>query len=255
MTVEALSLWSLGALLGLRHALEPDHLVAVSTLIAGRAGPRSALHVGAAWGLGHTLALLAVASALALARGRMSPALAAGFELGVGVMLIVLGVQSLRRAHGADDGVVAGAAGVAGAPDADAPRPPPRTSWPPARRALLVGTAHGLAGSGALTALIAAQFPSLVGRIGYVAVFGVGSMIGMAGLSGLAGVPLGRAGRRPALRRALGLAGGAVAIALGLVWVVRGRRGRCWRKLAPARLALTPDPVPSDLKPPPCLRG
>jgi len=223
VTVEALSLWSLGALLGLRHALEPDHLVAVSTLIAGRAGPRSALHVGAAWGLGHTLALLAVASALALARGHMSPALAAGFELGVGVMLIFLGVQSLRRAHGGG-GDEAAAAGLQAAP-ADGPRRRARASWPPARRALLVGIAHGLAGSGALTALIAAQFPSLVGRIGYVALFGVGSMIGMAGLSGLAGVPLGRAGRRPALRRALGLAGGAMAVALGLLWVVREARG------------------------------
>ncbi|HET6148386.1 MAG TPA: high frequency lysogenization protein HflD [Polyangia bacterium] len=216
MTIEALSLWSLGALLGLRHALEPDHLVALSTLFAGRSGPRSALGVGAAWGVGHTLALLAVASVLALARGRMSPALAAGFELGVGVMLILLGVQSLRRARGAGD-----------ADGGDHVHPTaglPRASWPPARRALLVGIAHGLAGSGALTALIAAQFPSLAGRIGYVAVFGVGSMIGMAALSGLAGVPLGRAGRRPALRRALGLLGGALAIALGLVWVVREAR-------------------------------
>jgi hypothetical protein len=230
MTVEALSLWSLGALLGLRHALEPDHLIAVSTLVAGRAGARSALGVGAAWGLGHTLALLAVASALALARRQLSPSLAAGFELGVGVMLIVLGAQSLRRARpGADRGQagplarLTAASGPPLSPAAARARPSSAV-WRPARRALLVGIVHGLAGSGAITALIAAQFPSLAGRISYVALFGAGSLVGMAGLSGLAGVPLGHAAGRPRLGRVLGVTGGVVAIAIGVVWVVRQGR-------------------------------
>jgi hypothetical protein len=226
MTVEIVSLWSLGALFGLRHAFEPDHLAAVTTLVTGRSSPRAALGIGAAWGLGHTLALLAVASVLAVARRSLSPTLAVVFELGVGLMLILLGVLSMRRA--AADRQVDDAASPS------APASPPRAGgrqrrfsgagWTSARRSLLVGLVHGAAGSGAITALIAAQFPSVAGRIAYVAVFGLGSMIGMAGLSGLAGVPLGRANLRPTLRRALGLTGGAVAIAIGIVWVVRETR-------------------------------
>jgi hypothetical protein len=210
MNLEAVSLWSLGALFGLRHALEPDHLAALAALITQRPGVRPAVGAGVAWGLGHTLALLAVASALALLRARLSPVVVTAFEVGVGLMLILLGVQALQRTFTS--------------------RPPPpqhrheSADWATARRSLLVGIAHGLAGSGAVTALIAAQFPSVAGRIGYVAVFGVGSMIGMATLSGLAGVPLARAIRRPALAKALGAAGGALAIVVGVVWLIRELR-------------------------------
>jgi hypothetical protein len=226
VTIEALSIWSLGALFGLRHALDPDHLVAVSTLVAGRSSPRAALAVGVAWGLGHTLALLTVASVLALARGGLSPRLAQGFELGVGIMLVVLGVQSLRRAR--PGGPIGAHVDHANHPDHAARAH--RHTWTSARRSLLVGIAHGLAGSGALTALIAAEFPSVAGRIAYVAVFGIGATIGMAALSGLAGVPLAGVSRRPAVRRALAATGGVLAIGLGVFWVTRQLLE--WRGLA-----------------------
>jgi len=206
MTIEAVSLWSLGALFGLRHALEPDHLVAVSTLVTHRPGARTALGIGIAWGAGHTLALLGVASVLAVARGRLSPAVVAAFELGVGLMLVLLGVQSVRRTF------------------TRAPVPELAPTHATARRSILIGIAHGLAGSGAVTALIASQFPSVAGRIGYVAVFGIGSMIGMAGMSGLAGASLARASRRPGLAKGLAAAGGVLAIALGIIWVTRELR-------------------------------
>jgi hypothetical protein len=214
MTLEALSLWSMGALFGLRHALEPDHLAALSALITQRPGVRPAVGAGVAWGLGHTLALLAVASVLALLRARLSPVVVTAFEIGVGLMLILLGAQALRRTF-AD-------------PRQHQQHPHqhghPGRAWSTARRSLLVGIAHGLAGSGAVMALIAAQFPSFAGRMGYVVVFGVGSMIGMATLSGLAGVPLARAIRRPVLAKALGAAGGALAILVGIVWLIRELR-------------------------------
>ena len=214
MTAEALSLWLFGALFGLRHALEPDHLVAVSTLVVGRPRPRVAFGLGLAWGLGHTLTLVLVASVLAALRMTLSPTVAAAFELAVGGVLIILGGQSLRQALGRRPPMDPAVSGVRD----QAPRRAPfsRRDWTIARRSLVVGVVHGLAGSGALTALIAARFPSFAGRVAYVGLFGAGSTIGMATLSGLAGVPLARASLRPALRRAIGIATGGLAIALGI---------------------------------------
>src|SRR5438105_1111686 len=90
--------WSLGVLLGARHALEPDHLAAVSTLVAERPTTRGAALLGAAWGLGHTSALLVAGGLLLSLRTRMPAALADVFELAVAVMLLLLGARALRNA-------------------------------------------------------------------------------------------------------------------------------------------------------------
>jgi high-affinity nickel-transport protein len=203
MTTGGLSLWALGILLGLRHALEPDHLAAVSTLAGAERGPRAAVGLGVAWGLGHTLALLAVATVLATAQAALPPRLGTAFELGVGAMLVLLGASAVSRGWRR-----AGAASV-------------RASRTFARRSLIVGLLHGLAGSGALTVLVAAQLASPWGRVAYVALVGVGSMLGMAAVSGLAGVPLARAGARPGLARAIAALAGLAALGLGVTWIWR----------------------------------
>jgi high-affinity nickel-transport protein len=206
MTTGGLSLWALGILLGLRHALEPDHLAAVSTLAGAERGPRAAVGLGVAWGLGHTLALLAVATVLAAAQAALPPRLGTAFELGVGAMLVLLGVSAVARGwRRAASPTVA----------------PPAASRAFARRSLVVGLLHGLAGSGALTVLVAAQLASPWGRVAYVALVGVGSMLGMAAVSGLAGVPLARAGARPGLARAIAGLAGLVALGLGVTWIWR----------------------------------
>jgi hypothetical protein len=92
--------------------------------------------------------------------------------------------------------------------------------WRFARRSLVVGLVHGLAGSGALTALVASQLPSAPGRVGYVMLFGLGSIVGMTILSGIAGWPLSRWGRNPAVGRALMIFTGVFACGLGVVWGV-----------------------------------
>jgi hypothetical protein len=81
-----------------------------------------------------------------------------------------------------------------------------------------VGILHGLAGSGALTALVLASLPTTAARLWYVALFGVGSIAGMALLSGLAGWPLARLGRRPGAARILSGATGAFSIVLAVLW-------------------------------------
>jgi high-affinity nickel permease len=181
-----------GLVLGLRHALEPDHLAAVSTMVAERPGARRGLRLGAAWGVGHTAALLAVGATLALLEISLPERIGELFELFVAAMLVVLGVRAIVRRQ---------RAAVA----------PVRVE----RRSLVVGLIHGLAGSGALTALVMASLPTTAQRLGYIALFGLGSIVGMALLSSLAGWPLERLRGR---LRWLSVAAGAVAAAVGVAW-------------------------------------
>jgi len=90
--------------------------------------------------------------------------------------------------------------------------------WTLARRPLLVGAVHGLAGSGALTALVMATIPSMGARLTYLVLFGVGSTLGMAALSGLMGWPIARVGAHGAVARCVSLAVGSISIMLGLYW-------------------------------------
>jgi nitrile hydratase accessory protein len=203
---------ALGSLLGMQHAFEPDHLAAVATLMTGERTSAKAAWLGACWGLGHTLTLLAAGTALVMLRADM-PALATmAFELGVVLLLVGFGARAIYQA----------ACGVL----------PRRTHthakhaasrlididrWTLARP-LLVGAVHGLAGSGTLTALVVATLPSTATRLGYLATFGVGSTLGMVALSGLLGWQIARMGSDRAVVRAFSLAVGSVSTVLGLFW-------------------------------------
>ena len=220
---EILSGSALGSLLGMRHALEPDHLTAVSTLVTtvpGERGRYRAAMLGAFWGLGHTLSLVVVGAVLVVLRAEMPARVSDVFELFVAIMLVGLGIRAIALAsrqgrvgpahvhhHGH---VVHAHAGAA--PHVHVGR------WTLARRPLLVGAVHGLAGSGALTALVLATLTSTTARITYMALFGFGSTLGMAVLSGLLGWPVARLGANRTLARAVSLAVGCISIALGLAW-------------------------------------
>lgn len=90
--------------------------------------------------------------------------------------------------------------------------------WTFARRPLLIGAMHGLAGSGALTALVLTTFSSTSAQLAYMSLFGLGSTVGMAALSGVLGWPLARLGTHHAVSRGFALAVGAVSAGLGVVW-------------------------------------
>jgi len=193
----------LGVVLGARHALEPDHLSAVSTLATEQPGARRGLLLGAIWGLGHSASLFAVGSVLALLHAEMPRRLAAGFEVAVGVMLVVLGLRALARL---------------GAPmHTHARAPSGGFAW----RSLAVGMVHGLAGSGALTALVLAELPSTASRLVYIVLFGAGSIAGMSALSGAVGVPLALVGRRAYARVAVSAVAGVISVVLGITWALR----------------------------------
>lgn len=210
----------LGVLLGIRHAFEPDHLAAVSTLAAEERSVRGGLFLGALWGVGHSLSLLVVGGSLAAIETQMPPPVADALELVVGVMIVGLGLRAIVRA------VKEGRTGVvqthrhgevlhahaAQAPHVHVSR------WALATRPLLVGIVHGLAGSGALTALVLAELSSVGARLTYIALFGAGSVVGMALLSALCGVPLARLQRAPKLMAACLLGVGVLSVSAGAWW-------------------------------------
>jgi hypothetical protein len=196
-----LGILGLGFLLGMQHALEADHIAAVSSIAARRTHIGDIIRHGLTWGLGHTLTLFAVAGAAILVGHALSDHFAQPIEIAVGAMLIGLGANLLWRlwrdrvhfhSHGHGDGKVhfhahshAGAK-VPHSRASHAHSHPHGFRW----RTLLVGLMHGMAGSGALLVLAASQASSAVAGLGYVALFGIGSMIGMAALSAVIAVPI-----------------------------------------------------------------
>ncbi len=210
----------LGSLVGLRHALEPDHVAAVTTLLDRERNAWRAACLGAWWGLGHTLALVASGIVLLTLRIEMPPQLAVAFELAVAIMLIALGIRSIRQAvrRGGHGPALLHRHGTLEHRHAVDVAHVHVGRWTLARRPLLVGAVHGLAGSGALMALVFATLPTDAARVAYVLLFGLGSTLSMAALSGALGWPLARIGQHAAIGRTVSVAVGLASTAIGVAW-------------------------------------
>ncbi|MDQ6780721.1 MAG: urease accessory protein [Candidatus Eremiobacteraeota bacterium] len=225
-----------GLLLGMKHATEADHLAAVATLVTRQTSLAQTLRQGVAWGVGHTLTLMLFGSAVFVLGQAISPGLEQALETAVGIMLIVLGADVLRRLirdrihfhvhrHGAAIAHVhAHSHRGEGRHELSAHRHAHARRWP--LRALAVGIMHGLAGSAALVVLSLKSVPSLTLGLIYIAVFGIGSIVGMAILSVAIALPLRvsakfSAGYLAGLHRSMTAAVGAFSCALGLTMVVR----------------------------------
>ena len=210
-----------GLLVGARHAFEPDHLAAISTLVTTTRNARGAALLGALWGVGHTVALLAVGIALVALDGALPARVGAAFELAVAAMLVLLGARAVVRGIRNSDGPVSphrhgGVEHVHAGAGEHVHLGARAIAWRP----LTVGIVHGLAGSGALTALAFARLPTAGARVLYMVVFGAGSVAGMAIATGLAGVALQHVARGQATRRWLAITTGLVSCAVGVSWVV-----------------------------------
>ncbi|MEK7631439.1 MAG: urease accessory protein UreH [Patescibacteria group bacterium] len=208
-----LSILGLGLLLGLKHALDADHVVAVSTITSQTKSLKKAARIGAFWGLGHTTTLL-IAGGIVLAFGLTIPArLGLGFEFIVGLMLVVLGGRVLWRIrkdqihihpHQHD-----GEAHVHLHAHANNP------SHQHAHMSFAVGMVHGLAGSAALMLLVLATVRSLPLGILYILIFGLGTMLGMAVVTILISLPFLAASRMHRLHMGLSVTAGLASIAIG----------------------------------------
>lgn len=214
MTSSALGI-VLGVLVGLRHAFEADHLTAVSTLITETHSPRSGALLGVLWGIGHTVSLVVVGVTLVIVGATLPEGAGVVFELGVAAMLLVLGVRTVALASRASPRARAHSHSYRIATSHAHKRTQATAKrWRP----VVVGLVHGLAGSGALTAIVFARLPGTAARILYMVLFGVGSIAGMAIASGLAGAAIGFLARSASTRKWIAISTGVLSIALGILW-------------------------------------
>ena len=223
---------AMGFLLGLQHAMEADHIAAVAALAAGKGRLRWIMRHGLFWGLGHALALGAFAAAVMLARCNIPAELSAGLEFAVACMLIALGTMVIWRLvrerlhfhlHRHSDGKLHfHAHSHAGEQQIhDKNRHDHQHDGNSVRRSLAVGVMHGLAGSAALIALAApGQF---LEGMGFIFLFGAGSILGMLVLSSVIALPLLLSGRLlTGLDRILRLGIGMVSIGIGCFYAYAG---------------------------------
>jgi len=186
---------ALGFLLGIKHSLDVDHLAAVSTLVAGAKNTMKSMVVGAAWGMGHSLALLVAGGTIILLDLRFPPEVSLVLEGAVGVMLILLGVRvfhGLARGgvlhlhpHGHGDQVhlhphIHGPGEGYSPGDTDPHHHHVRRAPRPSRMSFMVGMVHGLAGSAGLTLILLPTIPTRAGSLLYLMLFGLGTVCGMA---------------------------------------------------------------------------
>ena len=238
METSPFALLSVSFVLGLRHALDADHVAAVATITSERRSAWSASATGAVWGLGHTAALLVLGCALIAFGVHVSPRIANLLEFGVAAMLVGLGARSLWSI--ASGGVLHSHVHVHGwrvhahphlhrhtHSDASVPSIPPsgqsHHAAPVWRRPLLVGLMHGAAGSAAPMMVVLTTIPSPTLALLYVAVFGLGSVAGMAMASALVAIPFVVAGERStrvAATLRVGAAVASISVGLGLAWRV-----------------------------------
>jgi len=179
-------------MLGMRHATDPDHIVAVTTIVSRERSIVKAAGIGALWGAGHTITLLLVGGAIIAFKVGVNARLGLSMELCVAVMLIVLGVLNLFDVR-------------------------TKSGSPSASRPFLVGVVHGLAGSAAAALLIVPLIDDPRWAALYLLTFGVGTIVGMAIITiSIAAPSLLAAAHMPSLQRSLRLASGAVSLIFGV---------------------------------------
>lgn len=243
-----LALLVLGFFLGMRHATDPDHVIAVTTIVTREKSPSSATAIGAAWGVGHTLTILVVGGGMILFGWVIPPRIGLSMEFSVGIMLIVLGVLNLsgviRRigasslvrgpkqkpahSHAHSHGDYVHTHVHAHEPDAH-PHAPDRTplSWLDRHfgrlnlyhfaRPLVVGVVHGLAGSAAVALLVLTTVKNPRWAIWYLLLFGVGTIVGMMLTTAAMVLPFVHHPHRFArLDARLRIASGVISLAFGL---------------------------------------
>lgn len=210
---------ALGFLLGLRHAMDADHVAAVGTIVARERNLRGAALIGAAWGLGHTFSLLILGGAIVSFDLVVPRRVGLMLELAVGVMLLALGVWNFvsRRTRAATGDRHEPSRGRAHAEPLLEPGSSPLRR---ALRPLVIGGVHGIAGSAAAALLVVATVRSASWGLAYLLVFGVGTMLGMVLLTTVLALPMGRFLRRFHSAEAwIRVGSGALSLAVGALLV------------------------------------
>jgi len=215
-----------GFVWGLHHALDPDHLVAVSTIVSEHKSVSRSSLVGTFWGVGHTSSLLLISLIVLLVRASIPENIARWMEAPVALMLVALGITTIIRAvrergwrihshtHTHDESSPHTHLHI----HLEEEHAHQHRFFKLGKRPFVVGMVHGVAGSAALTLLVLSTIPSVALGLLYIGVFGVGSIGGMLLMSALIGLPFALTARRYAfINGGIRLVAGAVSIVYGLV--------------------------------------
>jgi ABC-type nickel/cobalt efflux system permease component RcnA len=237
----------LGLILGMRHATDTDHVIAVTTIVSAERRMSAATRIGIAWGLGHSITVFLVGGAIILFKLTISPRLSMGMEFAVAVVLILLGLSTLARTSSIFRSLLgigrkekdllahthshehAGIrhlhphAHVSGDEHLHADHLKPlekhtkRFATGSHERAFGVGLVHGLAGSAAIALLVLTAIPGPILGLAYLAIFGLGTIIGMAIITTAIGLPMTlTAARLGGLNRTLLVGAGLLSLGFGL---------------------------------------
>ncbi len=217
----------LGILLGSKHSLDPDHVVAVSTIVSEYKNPLRSFWVGISWGLGHTTTLLIIGIVIIALRLTIPERMALLFEFAVGVMLVGLGIQVIysfrkkkvhQHAHGHEEEAHHHFHSHSKSPEHVPEHHNTHGIGKPflRRKSYVIGLVHGVAGSAALALLVLASIESPIAGLVYIMLFGLGSVLSMGIMTVIIGLPFViSAGRLPNLNRTIQFAVGSLSILFG----------------------------------------
>lgn len=208
----------LGFFLGMRHATDPDHVIAVTTIVSPQRGIAKAGLIGIVWGLGHTFSIFVAGTLIILLQVSVPPHLGLSMELAVGIMMILLGVLNLTgvlrqlQERFMPQNQTPNASGSSWLD-----RAMPGVGYFNALRPLIVGIVHGLAGSAAVALLVMTTIHNPWWAIAYLLIFGVGTVAGMMLITAVIAMPFAYTARRfSGWKRMMAFVPGLLSLSFGL---------------------------------------
>lgn len=205
--LQIITILGLGFILGIKHALEADHVIAISTLVHKSKNLKQSSLLGAIWGVGHTATLLIVGAILLIFKLSIPPKLTLIFEGIVGIILIILGIDLLRKINQKID--------QKNKHSQKCNKIIPTHH----HKSFIVGMFHGLAGSAALTLLVLTTVNSFIQGLLYILLFGFGSIIGMLSIGGIISLPFLLTIKSKNMHQKIKIIAGIVSIIVGLIMI------------------------------------